>query len=41
MIGGALGAAAPLPGLQVEVGVFVPAMVLAPMAIAAVVSIRS
>jgi lipopolysaccharide export system permease protein len=41
MIGGALGAAAPLPGLPVEVGVFVPAMVLLPMAIAAVVSIRS
>lgn len=41
MIGGALGAAAPLPGLPVEIGVFVPAMVLLPMAIAAVVSIRS
>lgn len=41
MIGGGLGAAAPLPGLPVELGVFVPAMVLLPMAIAAVVSIRS
>lgn len=41
MIGGALGAAAPLPGLPVEIGVFVPAMVLLPLAIAAVVSIRS
>lgn len=41
MIGGALGMAAPLPGLPVQLGVFWPAMLMAPIAIASVSFIRT
>lgn len=41
MIGGALGAAAPIAGLPVELGVFIPPLLLTPLAIASLTSIRS
>jgi lipopolysaccharide export system permease protein len=41
MLGGALGAAAPLPGFPVAVSVFVPSMLLVPLAAAAIFSLRS
>lgn len=41
VLGGVLGASAAVPGLPPSVGVFVPALILLPMAIAAVTSIRS
>ncbi|MHC4976720.1 MAG: LptF/LptG family permease [Planctomycetota bacterium] len=41
MLGGALGAAAPPPGFPVEIGVFVPAMLLLPLAAAAMFGLRS
>jgi len=41
MVGGALGAAAPLQGVPVPVGVFLPTLVLLPVAIAAVSLVRT
>jgi lipopolysaccharide export LptBFGC system permease protein LptF len=41
VMGGVLGASASIPGLPAQVGVFVPALVLLPLAIAAVTSIRT
>jgi len=41
VMGGVLGASAAIPGLPAQVGVFVPALVLLPLAIAAVTSVRT
>jgi lipopolysaccharide export system permease protein len=41
VMGGVLGASAAIPGLPPQVGVFVPALVLLPLAIAAVTSVRT
>lgn len=41
VMGGVLGASAAIPGLPPQVGVFVPALVLLPIAIAAVTSVRT
>ena len=41
MVGGALGAAAPIAGAPVQVGVFLPTLVLLPVAIAAVSLVRT
>lgn len=41
VMGGVLGASAAIPGLPAQVGVFVPALVLLPIAIAAVSSVRT
>ncbi|MBS0190605.1 MAG: LptF/LptG family permease [Phycisphaerales bacterium] len=41
VMGGVLGASASIPGLPPQVGVFVPAIVLLPLAIAAVSSVRT
>lgn len=41
MVGGALGAAAPLQGVPVQIGVFLPTLVLLPVAIAAVSLVRT
>lgn len=41
VMGGVLGASAAIPGLPAAVGVFVPALVLLPLAIAAVTSVRT
>ncbi|MBS0187135.1 MAG: LptF/LptG family permease [Planctomycetes bacterium] len=41
VMGGVLGASAAIPGLPPQIGVFVPAIVLLPMAIAAVSSVRT
>lgn len=41
MVGGALGAAAPLQGVPVQVGVFLPTLVLLPVAIAAVSLVKT
>lgn len=41
VMGGVLGASAAIPGLPAQIGVFVPALVLLPLAIAAVTSVRT
>lgn len=41
LIGGVIGATAPVPGIPPHVAVFIPAMILAPLAVAALFSIRS
>jgi len=41
VMGGVLGASAAIPGLPPQVGVFVPALILLPLAIAAVTSVRT
>ncbi len=41
MVGGALGAAAPLQGVPVPIGVFLPTLVLLPVAVAAVSLVRT
>jgi lipopolysaccharide export system permease protein len=41
LVGGTLGAAAPVPGLPPEVAVFIPVLVLAPLSVAAVTSVRT
>lgn len=41
VMGGVLGASAAIPGLPPQIGVFVPALVLLPLAIAAVTSVRT
>ena len=41
MIGGLLGASAPIPGVPAQLGVFVPVMILIPVAIAMATSVKS
>jgi hypothetical protein len=41
LVGGVLGATAALPGVPAAIGVFVPVMVLVPLAIASVSSVRT
>jgi hypothetical protein len=41
VMGGVLGASAAIPGLPAAVGVFVPALILLPLSIAAVTSVRT
>lgn len=41
LMGGVLGSSAPIPGVPPEVGVFLPVLVLLPIAVAAVLSVRS
>lgn len=41
LIGGLVGASAPIPGVPAQLGVFVPVMILAPVAVAMATSVRS
>ncbi|VAX41659.1 hypothetical protein MNBD_PLANCTO03-621, partial [hydrothermal vent metagenome] len=41
LMGGVLGASAPIPGVPPEIGVFLPVLILLPIAVASVASVKT